>query len=391
MTALTPIEWLERLVGFDTTSRNSNLALIDHVSDYLTTHGVPWRLTHSDDGAKANLYATIGPDIPGGVVLSGHSDVVPVDGQEWVTDPFVLTPKDGLLYGRGTSDMKAFIACALAALPDLKSMNLVRPIHLAISYDEEVGCLGVHSMVRDIVANLPLPQAVIVGEPTGMRVVNAHKSITSWYTTIYGHEVHSSNTHLGVNAIAIAAELIGFLDGLAQELRQKGDHAHRFDPPYSTISVGTIQGGTAQNIVPRQCTFTWEYRLLPDEDGDRLKARFDAEVARRLPAMKAIASEADIVTTLRAQAAGLRAVEGSPAEALVLALTGQNASEAVSYATEAGIFQDHGLPAVICGPGYIREAHKPNEWIEISQIEACSAFIKKLGRHLSATGQQFAV
>jgi len=386
MTALTPIEWLDRLVSFDTTSRNSNLALIDHISAYLSNHGIAWRLTHNEDGAKANLYATIGPDIPGGVVLSGHSDVVPVDGQEWVTDPFVLTRRDNLLYGRGTSDMKAFIACALAAVPALKSMPLKKPIHLAISYDEEVGCLGVHSMLRDIVANLPLPAAVIVGEPTGMRVVNAHKSITSWYTTVYGHEVHSSNTHLGVNAIAIAAELIGFLGGLAAELRAKGDPAHRFDPPYSTISVGTITGGTAQNIVPRQCTFTWEYRLLPDEDGHRIKARFDAEVARRLPAMKALSPEADIVTTLRAQAAGLRAVEGSPAEALVLALTGQNASEAVSYATEAGIFQDHGLPAVICGPGYIREAHKPNEWIEIAQIDECARFIHKLGQHLSHTG-----
>jgi acetylornithine deacetylase len=386
MTALTPIEWLDRLVSFDTTSRNSNLALIDHISAYLSNHGIAWRLTHNEDGAKANLYATIGPDIPGGVVLSGHSDVVPVDGQEWVTDPFVLTRRDNLLYGRGTSDMKAFIACALAAVPALKSMPLKKPIHLAISYDEEVGCLGVHSMLRDIVANLPLPAAVIVGEPTGMRVVNAHKSITSWYTTVYGHEVHSSNTHLGVNAIAIAAELIGFLGGLAADLRAKGDPAHRFDPPYSTISVGTITGGTAQNIVPRQCTFTWEYRLLPDEDGQRIKARFDAEVARRLPAMKALSPEADIVTTLRAQAAGLRAVEGSPAEALVLALTGQNASEAVSYATEAGIFQDHGLPAVICGPGYIREAHKPNEWIEIAQIDECARFIHKLGQHLSHTG-----
>jgi acetylornithine deacetylase len=382
MTELNHFDWLARLVAFDTTSRNSNLALIDDVGAFLTEQGVPWRLTHNDDGTKANLYATIGPDIAGGVVLSGHSDVVPVDGQDWHTDPFQVVERDGLLYGRGTSDMKAFIACALAAVPRFTRLKLARPIHLAISYDEEVGCLGVHSMVADIVANLPKPTVVVVGEPTGMKVVNAHKSITSWYTTVHGHEEHSSNTHKGVNAIAIAADLIRFLGTMADDLRAKGDASHRFEPPYSTISVGTIHGGTAQNIVPRQCTFTWEYRLLPDEDGGQLKARFDAEVARVLPAMKAKAPEADIVTTLRAQAAGLRAVHGSPAEALVLALTGQNAGEAVSYATEAGIFQDQGLPAVICGPGYIREAHKPNEWIEVSQILECVAFLEKLGERL---------
>ena len=231
-------------------------------------------------------------------------------------------------------------------------------------------------MIEGIARELPRPALVIVGEPTGMKVVNAHKSITSWRTQVTGREAHSSNTHLGVNAIAIAARLIEFLSGLADELKAKGDHTHRFDPPYSTISVGTIQGGTAQNIVPRFCSFTWEYRLLPGEDGDLLKARFDEAAAR-------IAAGAQIETQLRAHAAGLLAVEGSPAEALALSLTGQNASEAVSYATEAGIFQEAGIPAVICGPGFIREAHKPDEWVAISEIEACSAFLAKLATALS--------
>jgi acetylornithine deacetylase len=384
MSTLTALEWLSRLVALDTTSRNSNMALIEDVGAFLDGHGIAWRIIPNEDGSKANLYATIGPDIPGGIVLSGHSDVVPVDGQDWATDPFSLQDGgDGKLYGRGTSDMKGFIACVLAQVPQMRRLPLRRPIHLALSYDEEVGCLGVHSMVADICANLPRPAAVIVGEPTGMRVVNAHKSITSWYTTITGYEVHSSNTHLGVNAIGIAAQLIGFLDQLAEELRAKGDHSHRFDPPYSTISVGTITGGSAQNIVPGRCTFTWEYRLLPDEDGAALKARFDAEAMQLETRYRAISPAMSIETSLRASAKGLRAVEGSPAEALVLALTGQNQSEAVSYATEAGIFQDAGLPAAICGPGHIAQAHKPNEWIEHAQIIACSTFLEKLSHHLS--------
>jgi acetylornithine deacetylase len=385
MSTLTALEWLSRLVALDTTSRNSNMALIDDVGAFLDEHGISWRVIPNEDGTKANLYATIGPDIPGGIVLSGHSDVVPIDGQDWATDPFSLHDGgDGRLYGRGTSDMKGFIACVLAQIPHMRRQSLRRPIHLALSYDEEVGCLGVHSMVADICANLPRPAAVIVGEPTGMRVVNAHKSITSWYTTITGYEVHSSNTHLGVNAIGIAAQLIGFLDQMADELRAKGDHSHRFDPPYSTISVGTITGGSAQNIVPGRCTFTWEYRLLPDEDGAALKARFDAEAERLMTRYRAISPTMAIDTSLRATAKGLRAVDGSPAEALVLALTGQNQSEAVSYATEAGIFQDAGLPAVICGPGHIAQAHKPNEWVEHAQINACCDFLEKLAHHLSA-------
>jgi acetylornithine deacetylase len=380
---LSAIEWLARLVACDTTSRLSNLALIDMLRVFLESQGIKPRIIPNAEGTKANLFATIGPDSEGGVVLSGHTDVVPVVGQPWDTKPFELTERGGLLYGRGTADMKSFIACALAEVPRWTELPLTRPIHLACSYDEEVGCFGVHHMVADIVAHLPRPAIVIVGEPTSMKVVNAHKSVVIGSTKVTGLEAHSSNTHLGVNAILYANRLIGFLSQLAVELKIAGDPSRRFDPPYSTVNIGTISGGTAQNIIPRHCQFTWEFRLLPPVDDLSLKKRFDAEAARLETEMQSISPDCSIETTILASVPALTALEGSSAEAFVHALTRANSSLAVSYATEAGIFQVAGMPAVVCGPGNIRQAHQPNEFIEVAQIHECTAFMRRLGAQLA--------
>jgi acetylornithine deacetylase len=380
------VQWLERLVAFDTTSRNSNLNLIDDVAGFLTGQGIASKIIKSADGEKANLFATIGPAKPGGIVLSAHTDVVPVDGQPWDTDPFTVTRKGARLYGRGTSDMKAFAACALALVPDMQKRGLKKPIHLAFSYDEEVGCIGVGSMIRHMAEVSEVrPGVVIVGEPTDMTVVNAHKGIATHATTVTGLEAHSSQTHRGVNAVEIAAELIGVLGKLGDEMKQRGDPHGRFDPPYTTVHVGTISGGTAQNIIPRRCTFTWEYRAIPGTDAELVRAKFDSYVRDvALPRMRKVFAQASIETEVRALAAPLVPEDGSPAESLVLALARQNRTFAVSYGTEGGLFQEAGFPTVVCGPGNIKEAHQPNEFIELAQVEACSQFLERLIEHCAA-------
>jgi len=373
-------EMLAHLVGFDTTSRESNLALIGFVQNYLEGHGVPSTLIHNEAGTKANLYATIGRhNVVGGIVLSGHTDVVPADGQAWAGDPFALREQDGRLYGRGTADMKGFIASALALVPEFVAGLGRTPLHLALSYDEEVGCLGVHSMVRHIAAHLPRPKAVIVGEPTMMRVVNSHKGIRTFTTEVTGLEAHSSTPHLGVNAIDVAVQLINYLHMLRGEMQARGDASGRFDPPYSSIHVGVIEGGTALNIVPRRCRFQWEIRPLPGQEPDEIAARFNAYAMNEvLPPLRAISQQADIRTRQRADVPPLAPQNGSPAEALVTALRGSNAPQAVSYTTEAGIFQEAGIPAVLCGPGSIDQAHKPDEFIALSELAACDAFLRQL-------------
>ena len=376
--SFTPLEMIERLVGFDTTSRNSNLELIDFVADYLAGHGIAATRYLDDEGRKANLFASLGPEGPGGVVLSGHTDVVPVDGQPWDTDPFAVTRANGRLYGRGTSDMKSFLAIALALAPAFKAHGLAVPLHLALSYDEEVGCLGVDSMIDGIRDAGIEPQIVIVGEPTGMHVANAHKGIYSFHTAVTGHEAHSSASHLGVNAVMIAAELVAFLGGLAAEMKGRAEPASGFEPPYTTVHVGTIEGGTALNIIPRHCGFEWEYRLFPGADEDEIIERFNAFAAGLEPAMKAVAETAGIHTEVRARVPGLEPEGESAAERLVMALTGDNRAAKVSYGTEAGKFQQAGMSTVICGPGHVAQAHKPNEFIDVAQIEACEAFMRRL-------------
>jgi acetylornithine deacetylase len=379
-------EMIAKLISFDTTSRNSNLELIAFVEDYLSSHGIASRLIANEDDTKANLFATLGPaDRAGGVVLSGHTDVVPVDGQDWTSDPFTVVERDGLLYGRGTSDMKSFIGAALAAVPDFLAAAPQIPIHFALSYDEEVGCLGVRPMIEAVIRTLPRPQVVIVGEPSDMKVVNAHKGIRSYKTTVTGLEFHSSQTHQGVSAIQYAAELIGFLMTLGEEMRARGDASGRFSPPYTTISVGIVKGGTAVNIIPKACSFQWEYRSLPDADPDEIITRFNTFAAEKiLPRMRAVFSGAKIETVTRASSPGLAPTDGDPGETLVMKLAQCNSAEAVSYNTEAGLFQLADIPTVVCGPGSIDQAHKPDEFIALSQIAECERFMARLAEHVGA-------
>ena len=380
----TPIEMIEKLIAFDTTSRNSNLDLIDFVADYLDGLGVAVTRTFDDDGRKANLFASLGQDRAGGVVLSGHTDVVPVDGQHWDSDPFAVVAKDQRLYGRGVADMKSFIAIALALMPEFIATDLKSPLHLALSYDEEVGCIGVDRMIAGIAAAGIAPEIVIVGEPTGMKVANAHKGIYSFRTEVTGFEAHSSATHLGVNAVMVAADLIGFLSRMAEEMKGRAEPDSGFDPPFTTVHVGTVEGGTALNIIPRRCRFQWEYRLMPEADSEEIIERFEAYATSLVPAMQAVAEGAGIHSERRSRVPGLTVENASPAERLVMALTGDNRAIKVSYGTEAGKFQQAGASTVICGPGHIAQAHKPNEFIDIAQIEACEAFMRRLMKRLQS-------
>lgn len=380
-----PVDLIRKLVSFDTTSRESNIELIEFVADYLKGHGVDSKIIYDAGREKANLYASIGPTDATGIVLSGHTDVVPVDGQAWSSDPFTVTEKDGKLFGRGTADMKSFIAVALALVPEILARPLEVPIHFALSYDEEVGCLGVHSMVEDMLRADVVPRIVIVGEPTDMRVVNTHKGVFAFTTRVRGLEAHSSATHIGVNSVMYAAELIGFLSELAEEMKARAQKPSRFDPPYTTVHVGTVRGGTALNIIPRECSFVWEFRLLPDEDDREIIDRFQAFAEGEVePRMRATAPEVGIETTPRSRIPPLMPEDGSPAETLVMALAGTNQTHAVSYGTEAGIFQEADFSAVICGPGSIEQAHRPNEFITVDQVNACTGFMRRLLDHAAA-------
>ena len=378
-----PVEMIERLVGFDTTSRDSNLELINFVAGYLHGHGVDSDIIRDSSGEKANLHAIIGPARDGGIVLSGHTDVVPVDGQDWTSDPFTMRNADGRLYGRGTADMKSFIAIGLAMVPEFLDRELSIPIHFALSYDEEVGCLGVHGLLPQLSATATRPSVCIVGEPTEMKVVNAHKGVRVITTRLRGFEAHSSATHIGVSAVMYAAELIAFLGAIAEEMKGRADPESRFDPPYTTLNVGAIRGGTAVNIIAKDCEFFWEHRIVPGTDEDEILSRFRHHaMSEVLPRMRAVSPEADITIEEVAKVRPLVPQDGSPAETLVLALTRSNQTYTVAYGTEGGIIQtDGGVPTVICGPGSIMQAHKPNEFIALSEIAACETFMRRLLDH----------
>ncbi len=377
-------EMIDRLISYDTTSRDSNLDLIHFVQDYLKDWGVDSILIPNEDGSKANLYATVGPDDRGGIVLSGHTDVVPIDGQDWTSDPFSVVERNGMLFGRGTSDMKAFIAITLAKVPDLVRRQLSTPVHFALSYDEEIGCLGVQPMVQHIKQHLPLPSIVIVGEPTDMTVVNAHKSGHRFITEVTGLEGHSSMTHLGVNSIMVAGELLGEISRMAEEYKTHPSCDHRFEPPYTTIHVGMIEGGTAPNIIPKSCRIDWEARGVPGFEArevmDRLRAFADDNL---LPKMHAVSTDTGIETRQADEVPALWPQDGSPAETLVMALARQNETFAVSYQTEAGYFQQIEIPTVICGPGSIKQAHKPDEFVALEQVGLCERFMDRLVEHVA--------
>jgi acetylornithine deacetylase len=371
-------ELLARLVAFDTTSHKSNMELVRFVEDYLAQHGVASALVPSTDGKKASLCATIGPSGIPGVGLSGHTDVVPADRTSWETDPFTLSERGGRLYGRGTADMKGFLACVLASVPDFQGRRLKVPVHLLFSYDEEVGCLGVRPMIAEMGTKLTRPRMVLVGEPTSMAVVDAHKGPVRWQVEVSGRAAHSSMAHLGVNAIAYAGRLLAELARIEEELKASPPDA-RFDPPYPTLQVTLIEGGTATNIVPLSCRFTFDVRALPGLDIAAIERRLaDFAEGACLPEMRRVAPEATITINQANQVPPFEADPRSEAVALALKLVGQNETHAVSYATEAGLFQVAGAPAVVCGPGDIAQAHTANEWIANDQLEACMAFLGRL-------------
>ncbi|MBX9926365.1 MAG: acetylornithine deacetylase [Hyphomicrobiaceae bacterium] len=380
------LELLDRLVAFDTTSHKSNLPLIRFIEDYLAQNRIASQLVPTHDGAKASLFATIGPAGVPGVALSGHTDVVPVDGQSWTTDPFRLTDLGDRVIGRGTSDMKGFLACVLAQVPELNTRKLAVPIHLAFSYDEEIGCVGVRPMIAEFGERLTKPRMVIVGEPTSMTVVDAHKGPVRWHIDIKGRATHSSMSQLGVNSITYAGRLLAELSRIEERLKRVTDP--RFDPPYASLQVTRIEGGTASNIVPVSAWIGFEVRALPQTDTRRITddLRSFAE-AHCLPEMRSVAPEAQITITQTNSVAPFVADADSELTALVLKLSGQNETFAVSYATEAGFFQSAGSAAIICGPGDIAQAHTADEWIAKSQLEACSAFLRRLGDWCEGSGR----
>ncbi|WP_375427207.1 acetylornithine deacetylase [uncultured Sphingomonas sp.] len=370
---------LAELVAFDTTSRESNLQLIGYVEERLARLGVSSTRVASPDRRKANLYATLGPMVAGGVVLSGHTDVVPVDGQPWTSDPWTLTRRGDRLYGRGACDMKGFLALALAAAPEAASGRLARPVHLAFSYDEEVGCLGAPAMIAELARHLPEPAAVIVGEPTGMEVVGGHKGITSYEIVVRGHEAHSSLTHLGVSANMEAVGLMRELTKLAARLEGEGDPESPFHPPHATLTIGQIAGGTAVNILARECRFVFDLRCPPGQDADAIIAPFLSRCAAVDRSLGARFAEAGVTATRRSSTPSFAAEADGPAERLARGLAGDNGPRrAVVYAAEAGQFQEAGFAAVICGPGSIEQAHQPDEYIEIAQMERGAAFMRRM-------------
>ncbi|HEV7996916.1 MAG TPA: acetylornithine deacetylase [Stellaceae bacterium] len=370
---------LERLVAFDTVSATSNLDLVGWVADYLDGLGIESVLTRNAEGTKANLYATVGPGGRGGIILSGHTDVVPVAGQAWTSDPFRLDARGERLYGRGTADMKGFIALVLAMVPNALASPLQIPLHIALSYDEEVGCLGVPALIRSLPEGAARPRLAIIGEPTGMQVGNAHKGIHFLRTRLTGHEAHSSMPERGVNAIAAAAEIIVEIGRLAAQCRAAAPADSRFDPPYTSFNIGRIAGGAAVNIIARDCAFDWEFRPVPGEDAAALRRRIDDFImADLLPRLRAGHPDAAVETETMALVPPLVPDPGSPAETLARDLTGANEATTIAFATEAGLFQAAGIPAVICGPGSIEVAHQPDEFITRDQLAAGGAFLDRL-------------
>ncbi|MGF1658177.1 MAG: acetylornithine deacetylase [Rubrimonas sp.] len=380
-------EMLAKLVAFPTVSRDTNLPLIHFARDYLAGHGIESVLLPDPSGApKANLYAQIGPAEPGGVILSGHTDVVPVDGQRWTSDPFTLTERGGRLYGRGAADMKGFDAIALALVPEMLRAGLKRPIQLALSFDEELGCTGAPPMVDAMRANLPPAAAVFVGEPTSMTVVTQHKGMLGLTTRVTGHEVHSSLLHTGVSAVMVAARLIDWHRQRMEENAAAADPDSLFTPPYTTLHVGTVRGGTANNITAGECVFGSDIRNLPGDDPEAWRARYRAFADALEAEMKSVSAGAGIEISTRAIYGGCRRepAETAVAEGMARRLTGDNAEHVVSYGTEAGHFQDRGYSVCVVGPGSIEQAHQPDEFIEIAQLEAGEAFVRRLMAQLAA-------
>jgi acetylornithine deacetylase len=375
---------LERLIGFATESAKSNLGLVAFVEDYLKSLGVAYVKIPNAAGDKAALFATVGPNRDGGIVLAGHTDVVPVEGQPWTSDPFKLRREADRVYGRGACDMKGFDAICLGMIPEFQQARLASPVHILLSYDEETTCRGPLDTIARFGADLPRPGAVLVGEPTSMRVADAHKSVAAYATIVHGHEAHSSKPSLGASAVEAACDLVTELYRFGEEFAARGDPSGRFDPPASTVHVGTIHGGTARNIIARLCTFRWEFRALPGVEQDFALRRLEDYAARVVtPKLTRHAKDAFIETVTEVEVPGLKPETGSIAETLALKFAQSSRTIAVSFASEAGQFQLANVPTVVCGPGSIGQAHQPDEYIEIAQIEACIAFMRRLAEELS--------
>lgn len=377
---LSPRELLARLVAFPTVSRSSNLDLVDWLEDYLRGHGVVTGRQWNEDRTKAGLYAHSGPWEPGGVVLSGHSDVVPVDGQAWTSDPWTVVERDGRIYGRGTCDMKGFDALAIWAVVEAQRQGVRRPLQLALSYDEELGLLGAPPLIQAMGGAVPKAREVIVGEPSGMKVITGHKGGAGFWVKVKGHEVHSSLLPYGVSAIMEAARLIGWINDRNAEVQAATPSAlaAMFDPPFTTLHTGMIEGGTAHNITAADCRFAFEMRVVPGETLEDWETRFRAAAAAQAEAMQRVAPGAGIVVDRFFVAPPLMPEADGTAEALACRLTGENGVETVPYGTEAGHFQAAGYSAVVCGPGDIAQAHQPDEWLSVAQFEAGHGFMRRL-------------
>jgi acetylornithine deacetylase len=373
---------IERLIRFNTVSRDSNLGLIEWARDYLAGLGASTRLTHDATGKKANLFATLGDSQKPGLILSGHTDVVPVDGQDWNTDPFIATEQDGKLYARGSADMKGFIGIILAQAPKflaaLNENRLDAPLHYALSYDEEVGCLGVRGLIRDLEENGIRPAGCVVGEPTSMQPIIAHKGTHRFRCSVHGREAHSSYVTYGVNAIEYAARLVVFIRQIADRLAQIERRDYGFNVPYTTLSTGLIHGGIAANVVPKDCSFQFDMRTLPQASADALYQEIRAYAEELAREMRAVDEQSGIDLQWLTQTAGLAASESDPIVQWAMQLSNNSTVGKVSYGTEAGLFQKMGVPTVICGPGDIAEAHRPNEFVTLDQLAQCERFMERI-------------
>lgn len=370
---------LKTLVAFDTTSRESNLQLIEFVRDYLARFDVPCELIYNEQRSKANLFATLGPADRPGIVLSGHTDVVPVDGQRWTVAPFELSERDGKLYGRGTADMKGYIACVLALVPALVTADLRRPVHIALSYDEEVGCLGVRSLLKALEQRPIKPMLCIIGEPTELKPVLGHKGKLAMRCDIHGEACHSAYAPQGVNAIEYAAELIGELGRIGQRLKAPEHHDARFDPPFSTVQTGVIAGGKALNIVPADCRFDFEIRALPSHDPSEVAQELKTYAEQRvLPRMRAVSEQSDIRFSELSAYPGLATETHSEAAELIAAFSGSRAFGTVAFGTEGGLFDAAAIPTVVCGPGSMDQGHKPDEFVSLEQLNGCDEMLQRM-------------
>ncbi|HUX23714.1 MAG TPA: acetylornithine deacetylase [Burkholderiales bacterium] len=376
---------IERLIGFDTTSRDSNLGLIEWARDYLKGYGIESRLTYDAGGNKANLFATVQKGAKPGIVLSGHTDVVPVDGQNWASDPFKATLIEDKLYGRGACDMKSYLAVILAMAPRFAAANLKAPIHFALSYDEEVGCIGARRLLEDLARNDIRPAGAVIGEPTGMQPVIAHKGKRSYQCCVHGKEAHSALTPQGVNAIEYAARIISYIRHMAERMQACEPRNYGFDVPFTTLQTGVIAGGTAGNIVPRECKFQFEFRYLPGADPEALEREIkDYAESVIVPEMRRTDPATGISFETKAEIPGLNTTEEAQLTRLAQDLSRNKSAAKVAYATEGGLFQRAGIPAIICGPGSIAQAHKPDEYVTLEQVALCESFMERLLEQLSA-------